>query len=291
MTCHIYLTLPPNIMRRAREVISRRYPGVRLGSPEIHAEMYAFASTFGDGHIPALSVSAYPQLLPRALALAKQGRLALPEATLPPLRPELAALGLTPPVPELVITAVVPGVLAASATLAAPLRDWPDLCAPGFPGPVGCPPQDTPMPYLLEAVLRGACGPAVQNLLDKLDTRSNPLDINKRIGRGELSAAVLIPAFARTFREGGGRMVWPASGALAVPMLACLGADAPPEAHEILAFLLSEEFQRFTATDGVMAPARGGVPGFAELEEQGWNLSWPGWDLWLCAAENMMTQA
>lgn len=238
MSCRIYLTLPPNILRRARAEINRLYPGVDIGAPDIHGEMYEFASTFGTGDIPALSVSAYPQMAVRALDMAREGRLALPDANLPPLREEFVALGMTPPVPELRIMAVVPGILAASAALTAPLEDWGDLYHPDFPGPVGCPPRDTPMPFLLEAVMGGAFGGGAQNLLAKLDTASNPLDINKRLGRGELTAAVLIPAFARTFREGGGRMVWPRSGALAVPLLACLAADAPREAHDILAYLL-----------------------------------------------------
>ena len=45
----IYLVLPPNIMRRAREVITARFPEADLDAPDIHAEMFAFASSFGEG--------------------------------------------------------------------------------------------------------------------------------------------------------------------------------------------------------------------------------------------------
>ncbi|MDR3175324.1 MAG: ABC transporter substrate-binding protein [Desulfovibrio sp.] len=289
MNNRVYLALPPNIMRRAREIVSVRFPEADIGAPDSHPEMFAFASGFGEKAIPALSVTAYPQMVLRASALAGEGRLASPDAGLPPLREELAALGMAPPVGALRIVSVVPGVLAAAASLTHRLEDWIDLCAPDFPGPVGCPPADTPMPYLVETLFGKLAGEEAQNLLKKLDARSNPIDINKRIASGELKAALIIPAFARTFREGVGRMAWPKSGALAIPVVACLAADAAPVARAVLAWLLSDEFQRVIVSDGVIAPAVSGIPGFEELEENGWNLFWPGWDLFLSVAETMCT--
>ncbi len=292
MKTRVYLALPPNIMRRARETIRARWPGVEIGIPDIHSEMFTFASSFGHlgqtGELPALTVTAYPQMALHAGKLARQGLLDLPGRTLPPLREEFAALGLTPPVPHLRVVAVVPGVLAASAGLARPLNDWADLCAPDFPGLIGCPPADTPMPYLLRAVLGGLYGASARGLFNRLDTSSNPIDINKRIAQNELSAAVIIPGFARAFRGGSGRMIWPASGALAIPLSACLAAGASVAAHEILAFLLSEEFQGSMLRDGALAPVISGITGFAELEERNWKLYWPGWELFLRVAEDML---
>lgn len=287
MNNRIYLVLPPNIMRRAREVITSRFPEAALDAPDIHSEMFSFASNFGKGPLPALTVSAYPQVVLHAEKLAAEGRLALPEASLPPLRDEFVSLGMTPPVPALRIITVVPGVLAASSALTHKLEDWSDLCEPDFPGPIGCPPEDTPLPYLVRNVFPGIAGEKAENLFAKLDTKSNPIDINKRIASGELTAAMVIPAFARTFRGGSGHMVWPKSGALAIPMTACLAADAAPVAHGILAYLLSVEFQRIIAEDGVIAPAIPGVRGFDELEENGWNLFWPGWGCIRTVAETM----
>jgi ABC-type Fe3+ transport system substrate-binding protein len=283
--------MPPNIMRRVREDISRLWPRVRLGKTDIHEEMNAFASNFGQGSLPSLSITAYPQVVLHALDLARQGRLARPDPGLPPLREEYARIGLAAPLEEVRIVAVAIGVLAAEASLAPRLKDWADLCSPDFPGPVGCPPRDTPLPYLTEALLRKAAGDGAARLLSLLDTASNPLDINKRLGRGELKAALIIPAFARTFREGGARMIWPASGALAIPLVACLAAQAPPEAHEILAWMLSEEFQRDIVVEGVIAPVRAGVIGFEELEENSWNLFWPGWELMLEVARTMLASS
>jgi ABC-type Fe3+ transport system substrate-binding protein len=263
----IYLVLPPNILRRAREVIAARFPEADLDAPGIHSEMFVFANTFGQGPIPALTVSAYPQITLRATTLAAEGRFAQPEVSLPPLRDEFVKLGMTPPTGMQHIVAVVPGILAVSASLAHKLEDWGYLCKPDFPGPIGCPPKDTPLPYLAEVVFRLLAGDAAQNLLNALDTRSNPIDINKRIASGEIPAALTIPAFARTFRAGSGHMVWPKSGALTIPLMACLAADAAPVAHAILAYLLSDEFQCVVVSDGVIAPAIPDVPRFEELEE------------------------
>jgi ABC-type Fe3+ transport system substrate-binding protein len=146
------------------------------------------------------------------------------------------------------------------------------------------------MPYLAEAVLKKIVGDKAEHLFSILDTSSNPIDINKRLGSGELKAALIIPAFARTFRQGAARMIWPTSGALAVPLVACLAAEAPPEAHEILSWLLSEDFQREVIVEGVLAPVREGITGFEELEENNWNLYWPGWDLMLEVARTMLAQ-
>ena len=284
----IYLVLPPNIIRRAREDMRKRFPQAVLDAPEIHAEMFSFASNFGKEKLPALTVSAYPQILLRARLLAKEGRLGEPEQSLPELRTELVAMGLTPPLAAMRLVAVVPGVLAAANALEHPLADWADLCAPNFPTHIGCPPQDTPLPYLVSRVMRHLFGNASNTLIDTLDTKSNPIDINKRIASNVLKAAFIIPAFARTFRGGTGRMIWPESGALAVPLLACLSPDAAPVAHDILRYLLSEEFQRVLAEGGLMAPARPEIPGFEELEQNAWKLYWPGWNIYLDAAQDML---
>lgn len=291
MSCSVYLTLPPNILRRAREIISTRYPEVEIGIPDIHEKMFTFASSFANmaraGTMPSLTLTAYPQFFMHAVQLAREGLLGMPSTSLPPLRRELAALGMEPPCPHLRVVTVVPGVIATAAATTPVPTDWSDLCAPEFPGPIGCPPADTPLPYLAEDVLGSLYGNAVSNLMEKLDTSSNPIDINKRIAANQLTAAFIIPAFARTFREGMGRMVWPASGALAIPLLACLSPDAPPAAHEILALLLSEEFQGGAMKDAVLAPVIDGVTAFDEMEANNWNLYWPGWDCLLRVADTM----
>lgn len=287
MNNEVHLTFPPNILRKIREDAARRFPGLEVKEPDTHQEMFDFASAFGERETPALTVTAYPQVALHALRMAGEGRLARPGHTLP-RRPEYVRLGLAAPVEEICLLAVCPVVLAAVPECAGRLRDWQDLCAPDFPGPIGCPPPDTPMPYLAEVVLRRNVGEGVRYFLEKLDTASNPIDINKRLSRGELKAALNIPAFSSAFREGPAQMIWPASGALAVPMLACLAAEASEEARAALNYFLSREFQGFMAEEGMLAPAHPEVRGFAELEDSGWRLFWPGWNMLFEAARNMM---
>lgn len=282
----VYMAIPPNIARHTRTELERLFPDLDLAAPDIHREMYDFAATFGQGDLPALAVSAYPQMVVNALALSGTGRLGLPGPGLPLLRLELAALGLAPPVAELVVIAVVPCVLAVNSSRQS-IADWGDLLKPDLRGRVGVPPRDTPLPYLVEAYLSGLqAGQTVDGLLD---TRSTPLDINKRVDSGDLAAGVLIPAFGRAYRGGGASMVWPRSGALAVPLVACLRGDAPSAAHSVLEYLLSFEFQSFLASSGGIVPVRDDVPGFRELNEASWNLIWPGWAAVQTVAQTMDT--
>ncbi len=286
MNTRAHLSIPPNITRYTRGQVAERFPGLSLDSPDTHPEMLAFARSCGPEPPPALAVSAYPHLALNVLAAQGRGVFADPGELVPAWRGELEELGLRPPAPELTLIAAVPVVLAVNQARLPGLGDWADLCRGGDSLTLGCPPPDTPLPYLLRRFLGGLC-PGQGAAQPRLDTASVPLDINKRVDAGDLAAGVIIPAFARAFRLGGGRMVWPASGALAVPLMACLAADAPPQARELLAYLLSLEFQTFLAKSGGLVPVRADAPGFPELEEAGWRLHWPGWQIMEDLARDM----
>ena len=283
MRCPVHLALPPNLARHFREDLARRFPDVDTGTPDIHQEMYDFALRCGPTPPSGLVVSAYPQLTRNVLDDSRP--FAPHRADLPPLRPELVRLGLTPPAPQLVLVAVVPCILGVSDERAGWLDDWSGLLRPEYPGPLATPPRDTPLPYVAELLLDSLGG--ADRPGPPLDTLSTPLDINRRVATGELAAGLLIPAFARSFRGEGARMVWPRSGALAVPLVACIGSDAPPVAHELLAHLLSRGAQEHLSLNGGVVPVREDTPGFPELEESGWRLLWPGWDVALAAADAM----
>lgn len=283
MRCPVHLALPPNLARFFREDLTRRFPDVDTGTPDIHQEMYDFALHCGPTPPKGLVVSAYPQLTRNVLA--DPTPFARLRGDLPPLRPELARLGLTPPAPELAVLAVVPCILGVNADRAGWLDDWAGLLRPDYPGPLATPPRDTPLPYVAELLLDSLGG--AERSGPPLDTLSTPLDINRRVAAGELAAGLLIPAFARSFRGEGAHMVWPASGALAVPLVACIGREAPDVAHELLASLLSSWAQEHLSLNGGVVPVREDTPAFPELEDSGWKLLWPGWDVALAAAEAM----
>jgi hypothetical protein len=147
---------------------------------------------------------------------------------LPPLRREWTDIGLMPPLPTLRLIAVVPLVLAVNRDFAPLVRDWEDL-RPLLrePGRIGVPPLDTPLPFLLSAFLAARWGLPEADIRAAFDSQSPPLEINKRLGRGELAVGLLPPIFCRNFREGDAAMVWPESGALAVPVMAAMAPQAP----------------------------------------------------------------
>lgn len=287
MKNHVHLSFPPNVVRRLRTQVSAKFPGLKVGAPFIHREMFDYARSCGqESRMPALCVSAYPQLLQNVLNYGSS-RFEVPQVALPPLRGELLALGLKPPRPEISVVAVVPCLLACNNDQAPGIEDWEDLCHPEFKGILGVPPLDTPLPYLISSFLKGRYGMRAQAPLSRMDTASIPLDINRRVDEGALAAGLLIPAFSRSFRSGRGRMVWPTTGAIAVPLIACIGKDAPPEAHDALAYLLSYEIQSFLSQDGDMVPVRADIRGFEELEATRWRLIWPGWDQVIGLADPM----
>jgi hypothetical protein len=283
MNRRIHLALPPNIARRARTEIAARFPAMEIDAPATHREMYGFAQASGEQPPPALSVSAYPQLMRNMLQSSGKGFRPI-EGGLPELRRELAGLGMQPPLAHLRLIAVAPCVLVYNPVRLSRLEDWADLCGREFLTAVGTPPADTPLPYLVRHHLQTTCN---RQPAGGLDMRSSPLDINKRVDAGELAAGVLIPAFGRAFRQGEARMIWPRSGALAVPLAACLGEEAAPEAQEVLDYLLSREFQTFLAESGGLVPVSAEAPGFPELDQAEWRLNWAGWDALLRVAERM----
>lgn len=286
MNTHVHLAIPPNIARHIRSEFAKRFPGLSIGAPDIHMEMYQTAATCGAMQPPALTVSAYPQLIDNILQYGASS-FSIPNRPLPPLRSELAALGMTPPSPLITIVSVVPCVLTCNNSSAAEVQDWEDLCGDKLKGTFATPPFDTPLPYLFSTFMSHTFGAGSDRMLEGIDTTSTPLDINKRVDAGDLAAGLLIPAFGRSYRKQNARMVWPRSGALAVPLIATLTADAPDEAHEALTYLLLAEVQSYFSLQGGLVPVIDDVAGFPELEATGWQLLWPGWEMLHSVADTM----
>jgi len=287
----IRFATPPMLARRLRVDIEAAFPDHRLSPPATHLEMFEAAHDFArPGTEPAeIVISAYPQLLER-IWRDKEEAADLSGLNVLPLRRSWIELGLSPPVASVRLVAVVPLVLAVNRDLAPVIRDWDDLKPlTREPGTLATPPEDTPLPFLLSAFLGARWGMPESALRHAFDRASPPLDINKRLARGELAAGLLPPAFCRNFREGNAVMVWPESGALAVPVMAAVAPDAPASSFRALAFLLSRGMQALFAENGGMAPAVPGAPGFPELEAASWRMLWPGWDAFV-ALGRVMTE-
>ncbi len=288
MSAAVHLACPPNIARHLRNELTARFPKLSVAPPPTHREMFDHACRCGEEQSCGLTISAYPQVLHNIIRLGSS-RFADVSAVRPRIRSELDSRGLDPLSPHYVVIALIPCVMACGDSLAADLLDWEDLCAIAYAGRVGVPPNDTPLPYMIKNFFLERFGNRADHLLSRIDTSSPPLDINKRIASGDLIAGVVIPAFGRSFRGGGSRMIWPKSGSLAIPLIACVGSEAPDDARAAVEHLLSPEVQTFFSLSGWLVPMRDGISGFPELQNSGWTVIWPGWKAMLQVSEEMKT--
>jgi ABC-type Fe3+ transport system substrate-binding protein len=273
----VFMVLPPNILRRAEDVIAKKFPEIALRPHHTHAEMDEhFSHYFGrEEYTAELTVSAYPQALYRA---ADSDLFAEMPAELPPIRPELAELGLAEAPAYVKVIGVVPVVLIHNTGIADPPGSWQDLSKERWWGNVVAPPHDTPLPALFRYYMESNFGNDGASAADALHPELYPLDINKYVDEGRFQAGLAIPAFGRNFRLGSGAMVWPTEGAVAVPVMAFLRKDAAPPAKQLLAYLLSPEFQEFMSTDGLICPVLQEAPLFLELVQNQFRFIWAGWD-------------
>ena len=278
-TGSLYLAMAPNIMRKTISDLAQLAPELlNLGNPT-HAEMLAFSNTYATTNdIPDLTVCAYPQYVKNVLRAGGEGKLERMPEDLPPMRKELAALGMTEPCPYLRVICFIPFIISVNRHVTPPITDWKDLCREDICRRVAIPPIDTPLPDFFAAMMTATFGDLAKEVIAHADTRFTPLDINKEIDAGNFAAGVSIPAFSRTFRDNNGQMVWPASGAWAVPLSVSLRRNPHPQALEVMRYLLSEEYQSFMSTTGNLIPVIDDVPWPSDMVERNGHLQWPGWE-------------
>ncbi|PIE71353.1 MAG: hypothetical protein CSA22_03590 [Deltaproteobacteria bacterium] len=272
------LALPPNIVRKALGEIQSRFPSVALSPPQTHDEMsYFFKHEFGDPEKTAdLTVTAYPS----ALARAKEHSSAfqtLP-ADLPPMRCELSRAGLLECAPYYKVIGVVTLMIIHHRSVEPPPRKWADLCRPDLVDSVVIPPESTPAPAIYGCYMDKFCGVDGAVAASRVNAKLLPQDINKSVDAGDYKAGMVFPAFARTFRTGMAKAVWPEEGAVAIPLIAFVKKRASEAAVETLRYLCSEPFQRLLAVDGLFCPMLASVPLFDEMMANKSRIAWLGWE-------------
>ncbi|MCJ8499756.1 ABC transporter substrate-binding protein [Desulfatitalea alkaliphila] len=274
----LHLSLPPNIARQAGDDIRARFADVIVREPQTHEEMSDFYNArFGEAQATAdLTVTAYPGALTRALT--HRNQLAALPADLPPMRPELAKAGLLESHPFFKVIGVVPLLLIHHRDVDPPPVGWADLCRADLAGAVVIPPHSTPAPALCKYWMTRLCGEEGRRAAGQVDPQLFPQDINKAVDEGRYKAGMVFPAFARTFRNGMARAVWPEEGALAVPLIAFVKRGAGPDAVAVLRHLLALPFQEMLAVQGLFAPVLGSAPLFDEMKANGGRLLWMGWE-------------
>ena len=144
-----FLVMPPNILRRAEDIVAKKFPEIELRPHHTHAEMDEhFSHYFGKKEFTAdLTISAYPQALYRAADSDLFADLSL---NLPPLRPELAEQGLGEAPAYVKVIGVVPVVMIHNTGITDPPGSWKDLSNERWWGSVVAPPHDTPLPALVQ---------------------------------------------------------------------------------------------------------------------------------------------
>ncbi len=289
----IHLAIPPNIARKTIDDLQKKFPGIQIRPHQTHIEMDEFFSQdFGEKeHTADLTLTAYPSALTKLYAMEDPGQVFAPlPSTLPAMRPDMVELGVQENNPYYRVVCMVCLVPIVHKDVQPFPTSWADLCHPDVRDGVAIPPEETPAPALytyFQSKLNGEQGREAARMTDKTLL---PLDINQGVDAGDFKAGVLLSAFARTFRQNNGRMVWPKEGAFTLPLLAFLKKDAPQEAFDILDTVFSHSFQEFLAKDGGFIPMRSDVDFFGEVAENNCHVQWMGWQDYTCMQQEYNRQ-
>ncbi len=278
MTTTLHLAIPPNIARQVLSEIQAAFPGASIRPPQNHDEMSDFfGNVFGNKEKTAdLTLTAYPSALARA-ARHESVFAPIPQ-DLPGMRRELLDIGLKEPGPSFKVIAAVTMMIIHHSSVDPPPKGWADLCREDMAGQVVIPPHNTPAPALYAHYLERLCGENGKKAAACAQAKLFPQDINKTVDEGAYKAGMVFPAFARTFRLGMAKAVWPEEGAVVIPLLAFLKRGAGEEAVEVLRAFLSKEIQTIIAENGLFCPVREDVSLFDEMLHNGAGLMWSGWD-------------
>lgn len=285
MTSTLHLALPPNIARQVLSEIQTAFPDTALHPLQNHDEMADFFQTgFGKPELTAdLTLTAYPSALARAVRYDHVFAPMPPD--LPVMRRELADAGLKEPFPFVRVAAAVTLMIIYHKSVDPPPEGWADLCREDLAGEVLIPPHNTPAPALYAHYLENLFGEKGKTAAARAHAKLFPQDINQYVDAGVYKAGMVFPAFARTFRLGMARAVWPREGAVVIPLLAFLKHGAGKEAVEVLHTLFSRKIQTIIAENGLFCPVLEKVPLFSEMQQNNAMLLWSGWDNYMALGD------
>jgi len=281
MSTTLHLAIPPNIARQTLWEIQSAFPGVAIRPPQNHDEMSDFfGNVFGDEERTAdLTLTVYPSALSRAV---QQEKIFAPvPKDLPGMRKELVDIGLKEPMDHFKVVAAVTMMIIHHETVHPPPKGWADLCREDLEGQVVIPPHNTPAPALFAHYLEKLCGEKGKRAAATVHAKLFPQDINKAVDEGVYKAGMVFPAFARTFRLGKAKALWPEEGAVVIPLLAFLKRGAHEDALKVLRAFFSRQIQSIVAENGLFCPAVEDVPLFSEMVQNGSRLLWSGWDQYM----------
>lgn len=275
----IHLAIPPNIVRKTTDDLKQKFPGIRVRPHQTHPEMSDFfANQFGDPEKTAdLTLTAYPSALANQIDEADGGIFQAMPHGLPPLKQRLEDIGFGEATPYYKVVAVVTLVIIANKEASPFPLSWKDLSSEKLRDRVVIPPKETPAPALYGYYMNKFFGQEGLGASIAAHKTLLPQEINNAVDKGEYAAGMVFPAFARTFRNNGAKMVWPKEGALTLPLLAFLKKGAPDLAKDVLEHVVGTQYQTFLTKSGLFCSVREDVPEFDELKNKENTLNWMGW--------------
>jgi hypothetical protein len=276
----VFISLVPHILEHISLEIQKRFPSVQVEPPLDHTRMkHYFDNLMGTENDPYdLVVSGYPRAMMRALQPGYGDYYTEMPHDLPGMRKELVEVGLEEPSSKLKVICLFQLILVYNSALEQPVKAWRDLCRQDLRGKVVIPPPDTPVPDFFHCLMRNMAGDNARDLLETVNQRLYPWDINQALVNREYLAGLNIPLLAKQSHGGKVAMAWPQEGAAAQPTCAMLKKDAHEDALGVLHYLLSSEAQTYLSLTGEYCPVIPQAPLFeAMLQNQG-RMWFAGWD-------------
>jgi hypothetical protein len=234
--------------------------------------------------IPDLTITHQISIMRNREAMVSSGYYETFDGLLPEMRSDLKARGFDEPTGYFKPICFVPLVIIHNRRVRDPPTSWEDLLDRRWKGRIG-----VPSPVILKKLVtfyaKNLFGGEADRLFDNVVSEGLPIDVNLKVDDGSLDVGIVSLPFARSSRNGNVSLCWPGEGALPLPEVLICKKGAGDAALRVGEYLLSDDVQRYISDVGIMVPVNPGIPLPREVEENGLNFFWKGWD-WFVSGIN-----
>lgn len=207
-----------------------------------------------------------------------------PAGVLPPMRRDVADLGLADQDGLFTPLCFVPLVIIYNHGIDNPPGSWLDLCNPRWKGRISVPSPDI-LQKLMKFYATDLLGSKAEVLFSHVSADGLPVDVNQKVDDGSADIGIVSLPFSRSSRKGNISLCWPEEGALLLPEVLIHKKGAGEDVLKVSEYLLSLDVQRYFSDVGVMIPVHPDAPMPSEALEHSMNFYWKGWD-WFIAGIN-----
>jgi ABC-type Fe3+ transport system substrate-binding protein len=230
--------------------------------------------------VPDLVITHQISIMKNRDSMIKSGNYECLQELFPEMRSDLKQLGFDDPTGYFKVICVVPLVFIYRRSLENPPKSWADLTSERWQGRIAASSPDI-LVKLLRFYAKSILGEEAHRLIANVVFDGIPIDTNLKVDRGEIDIGIVPLPFTRASREKNISMCWPEEGAINLPQVIIHKSGSFIKTYKISEFLLSEEVQRYISETGMIIPVHPDVPLPPEVEENGLNLYWKGWDWFL----------